>query len=112
MSPDMDLAARSLTDPALTVTAPDTDDAFNRPDTASTSISPDTEPSATDPLRYVAVTVPDTVFTFANARSLYEAAGSADKTLLAWDDGDHCLYNHAQEKNCTVADFFSDRLRR
>jgi alpha-beta hydrolase superfamily lysophospholipase len=54
--------------------------------------------------------VPDTVFTFANARSLYEAAGSADKTLLAWDDGDHCLYNHANEKNWMVADWFSGRL--
>jgi alpha-beta hydrolase superfamily lysophospholipase len=56
--------------------------------------------------------VPDTVFTFANARSLYEAAGSADKTLLAWDDGDHCLYNHANEKNWMVADWFADRLCR
>jgi alpha-beta hydrolase superfamily lysophospholipase len=55
--------------------------------------------------------VPDTVFTFANAQRLHEAAGSADKTLLAWDDGDHCLYNHAHEKNCTVADWFLDRLR-
>src|SRR5205814_299343 len=38
-----------------------------RPDTASTSISPDTDPSATEPLRYVAVTVPDTVFTDVSA---------------------------------------------
>jgi alpha-beta hydrolase superfamily lysophospholipase len=54
--------------------------------------------------------VPDTVFTFANARSLYAAAGSVDKTLLAWDDGDHCLYNHAHEKNSLVADWFADRF--
>jgi alpha-beta hydrolase superfamily lysophospholipase len=54
--------------------------------------------------------VPDTVFTFANAQSLYAAAGSPDKTLLAWDDGDHCLYNHAHEKNWLVADWFADRF--
>lgn len=52
----------------------------------------------------------DLVFLPENARLIYSGASSQDKTMLFWDDGDHCLYNHAHEKHCLVADWFHDRL--
>lgn len=44
------------------------------------------------------------------ARSIYEDAPSADKQLIVWQDGDHCIYNHSHEKHTLVADWFHDRL--
>ena len=55
--------------------------------------------------------VPDQVFLLENARAICDEAGSGDKTLLIWDDGDHCIYNHSDEKNIIVADWFASRLR-
>jgi predicted alpha/beta-fold hydrolase len=52
----------------------------------------------------------DPVFGLANARKVHDLAASTDKTLLVWADGDHCLYNHASERNCAVADWFCERL--
>ncbi|MGE0517076.1 MAG: alpha/beta hydrolase family protein [Hyphomicrobiaceae bacterium] len=52
----------------------------------------------------------DLVFLPENGRRIYTGASSQDKTMLYWDDGDHCLYNHAHEKNCIVSDWFHDRL--
>jgi dipeptidyl aminopeptidase/acylaminoacyl peptidase len=54
--------------------------------------------------------IPDQVFSLANARQIHDRANSSDKTLLVWNDGDHCIYNHAAERNCTVADWFCERL--
>lgn len=54
--------------------------------------------------------VPDQVFLLENARPIYDRAESADKTLLIWEDGDHCIYNHCEEKNMYVADWFTQRL--
>jgi alpha-beta hydrolase superfamily lysophospholipase len=45
-----------------------------------------------------------------DARSLYEDAPSARKRLVVWDDGDHCIYNHSDEKHALVADWFRDAL--
>jgi dienelactone hydrolase len=53
---------------------------------------------------------PDQVFLLENARQVHDLAGSDDKQLRVWDDGDHCLYNHAHEKHCLVADWFAERL--
>lgn len=53
---------------------------------------------------------PDRVFLIENARTLYEQAGTADKTFREWIDGDHCIYNHSHEKHVTVADWLADRL--
>lgn len=30
--------------------------------------------------------------------------------LQVWDDGEHTIYNHADERNDLVADWFADRL--
>src|SRR5436189_277818 len=79
-SPDIDLALSSVTDPALTVTLPDTDVALSRPDTASTSMSPDTEFSSTEPLRYVAVSVPPTVTSHPLAQTWTSATSSKSTT--------------------------------
>ena len=53
---------------------------------------------------------PDTVFLLENARRIHDGAASSDKTLLIWEDGDHCIYNHSEEKNIVVADLFASRL--
>ena len=53
---------------------------------------------------------PDTVFLLENARGIFDGAASPDKTLLVWDDGDHCIYNHSEEKNLVVAEWFASRL--
>jgi dipeptidyl aminopeptidase/acylaminoacyl peptidase len=52
----------------------------------------------------------DSVFMLANARPIHDRASSTDKTLLIWQDGDHCIYNHWEEKNMAVADWFAARL--
>ncbi|MBR0755334.1 alpha/beta hydrolase [Bradyrhizobium jicamae] len=52
----------------------------------------------------------DTVFSLDNARLIHDQAASDDKTLLVWKDGDHCIYNHADERNTAVADWFCERL--
>lgn len=52
----------------------------------------------------------DALFPPAEALPLAEHAPSRDKTVLFWDDGDHCIYNHSHEKHCAIADWFADRL--
>lgn len=37
-------------------------------------------------------------------------AGTASGRALVWPDGEHTLYNHAEERNALVADWFVDRL--
>ncbi|MCS0601431.1 alpha/beta fold hydrolase [Streptomyces sp. LP11] len=53
---------------------------------------------------------PDRVFLVDSARRLHDHAGSADRTLVEWPDGDHCLYNHTYEKHTLAGDWFADRL--
>ncbi len=55
---------------------------------------------------------PDRIFLVENARRLYDEAPTADKELVIWDDGEHCLYNHSEEKHALVADWFAARLAR
>ncbi len=54
--------------------------------------------------------IPDPIFHLANARPIHDRASSKDKTLLIWDDGDHCMYNHSDEKHMVVADWFCKRF--
>jgi alpha-beta hydrolase superfamily lysophospholipase len=53
---------------------------------------------------------PDPVFPVESARKLYDHAGSSDKTFTEFPDGDHCIYNHAYERNCLLADWFAECL--
>lgn len=52
----------------------------------------------------------DQVFLLENARLIHDRASSIDKTLLVWPDGDHCIYNHSEEKTVVIADWFASRL--
>lgn len=54
--------------------------------------------------------VPDQVFLLEHARLIHDRAASRTKTIAIWEDGDHCIYNHSDEKNAMVADWFADRL--
>lgn len=53
---------------------------------------------------------PDQVFLVENARNLHAWAGSPDKILCEWPDGEHCIYNHPHERNSIIADWFKSRF--
>jgi alpha-beta hydrolase superfamily lysophospholipase len=55
---------------------------------------------------------PDRVFRVEGARRIHDGAGSPDKTLIEFADGDHCVTNRSHEKHTLVADWFADRLAR
>jgi alpha-beta hydrolase superfamily lysophospholipase len=46
-----------------------------------------------------------------NASRFMAGSSHPDSTLLVWPDGEHTLYNHAQERNALMADWFASRLR-
>jgi pimeloyl-ACP methyl ester carboxylesterase len=52
----------------------------------------------------------DPVFRITNARLIHDLAGSIDRTWQEWEDGDHCLDNHAKEKFRRVGEWFASRL--
>lgn len=52
----------------------------------------------------------DALFSLATAQPLHDLAGSGDKEMQVWDDGEHCLYTRAAERNLTVAGWFVERL--
>lgn len=39
-----------------------------------------------------------------------EGASPDLRTLQVWDDGDHTIYNHGEERNALVGDWFADRF--
>ena len=44
------------------------------------------------------------------AQSLFDWAESADKQMVIYSDGDHCVYNHSDDKHNLISDWVSDRL--
>ena len=52
----------------------------------------------------------DALFSTENAVPLHDLAGSGDREMLIWDDGEHCLYSYAAERNLLVAEWFARRL--
>ena len=52
----------------------------------------------------------DTICPLEIALPIYEHAPSADKQIIIWPDGVHCVYNHSHEKHSILADWFHDRL--
>ncbi|MHB8530898.1 MAG: alpha/beta hydrolase family protein [Caulobacteraceae bacterium] len=44
------------------------------------------------------------------ARSLFDWAKSRDKQMVIYSDGDHCVYNHSDDKHNLISDWISDRL--
>jgi esterase/lipase len=45
-----------------------------------------------------------------DARSLFDWAKSADKQMVIYSDGDHCVYNHTDDKHNLICDWVFDRL--
>ena len=52
----------------------------------------------------------DRLFSVERATEVATWSASADRRVVVWDDGDHCVYNHTEEKHCLVADWFADAL--
>jgi alpha-beta hydrolase superfamily lysophospholipase len=44
------------------------------------------------------------------ARSLFDWAKSSDKQMVIYSDGDHCVYNHSDDKHNLISDWVADRL--
>ena len=45
-----------------------------------------------------------------DARGLFDWAKSKDKQMVIYSDGDHCVYNHSNDKHNLISDWLSDRL--
>lgn len=45
-----------------------------------------------------------------DAKSLFDWAKSADKQMVVYSDGDHCVYNHPDDKHNLICDWVMDRL--
>ena len=46
------------------------------------------------------------------ARSLFDSAASSDKQMVVYSDGDHCVYNHQEDKHNLIGDWVCSRLQR
>lgn len=55
--------------------------------------------------------IPDPIFSVEGVKRIYQEASSDDKTIRLWEDGNHCVTNHATEVITMVADYFADRLK-
>jgi len=45
-----------------------------------------------------------------DARHLFSRAASSDKQMVVFSDGDHCIYNHADDKHALIGDWMASRL--
>lgn len=54
----------------------------------------------------------DELFASASAQAIHDEAASAHKRMVIWEDGDHCVYNHAFERNAFTAEWFATHLLR
>jgi esterase/lipase len=45
-----------------------------------------------------------------DARSVFDWASSADKQMIIFSDGDHCVYNHSDDKHNVIGDWIFHRL--
>ncbi|TDD95328.1 dipeptidyl aminopeptidase [Actinomadura rubrisoli] len=53
----------------------------------------------------------DPIVALADQQPFLDAAGD-DAAIRIWDDGEHTIYNHADERTAYVADWFADRFAR
>ena len=49
----------------------------------------------------------DQLFAVESAQAIHDAAASEQKSMVLWDDGEHCMYTHAFERNAIIAEFFA-----
>ncbi len=47
-----------------------------------------------------------------DATLLFERARSSDKQMVVFSDGDHCVYNHQDDKHDLISDWVASRLQR
>lgn len=52
----------------------------------------------------------DPIVSLEEQKPFLDAASTDDVTLRIWDDGEHTIYNHAEERTAFVADWFADRF--
>jgi len=45
-----------------------------------------------------------------DAQAMFEAGVSDDRQLVVFEDGDHCIYNHADDKHALIGDWLASRL--
>jgi esterase/lipase len=45
-----------------------------------------------------------------DAQYIFDTASSADKSMMLFSDGDHCIYNHPDDKHNLICDWVADRL--
>ncbi|WP_410513152.1 hypothetical protein PaeBR_01360 [Paenibacillus sp. BR2-3] len=53
----------------------------------------------------------DPLFAVSGVQRIFDEASSVNKTIKLWEDGNHCVTNHATEVITTIADWFADTLR-
>ncbi|MEM8730688.1 MAG: alpha/beta fold hydrolase [Pseudomonadota bacterium] len=53
----------------------------------------------------------DPIITAEAARAMFDAGISDDRHLVTFDDGDHCIYNHADDKTALIGDWMASRLK-
>lgn len=53
----------------------------------------------------------DPIITAEAARAMFDAGSSQDRHLVTFDDGDHCIYNHADDKTALIGDWMASRLK-
>lgn len=53
---------------------------------------------------------PDPLFAAFGVQRIFDESPSINKTIKLWDDGNHCVTNHATEVITMVADWFSETL--
>jgi len=54
----------------------------------------------------------DPLITNADATFLFDRAASPDKEMVIFSDGDHCVYNHPDDKLALIGDWLRSRLDR
>ncbi|WP_216870980.1 alpha/beta hydrolase [Modestobacter excelsi] len=52
----------------------------------------------------------DPIVSLEEQQPFLDAASHDDVMLRVWDDGEHTIYNHAEERTAFVADWFADRF--
>lgn len=53
----------------------------------------------------------DPIITAEAAQAMLEAGISEDRHLVTFDDGDHCIYNHPDDKTALIGDWMASRLK-
>ena len=53
---------------------------------------------------------PDPLFHVSGVQKIFDEASSTNKIIKLWDDGNHCVTNHATEVITMITDWFAEKL--